>query len=135
MNNIFIYLILFIVFIALTIFSIKEYGGEKNKLDNTEDRFPAVNIVLSSFDSLRQLFSKIPVPDFLMAPKNEAEYNAIMVPNIDSDTNNEEKKGSQEETKIQGKLASITPELIKNTNWRDIFTKIKEALTRDWFQP
>lgn len=122
-------------FIIFSVFSIKEYTQEKTNLDSNEDKLPGVNVVLSSISSFLKWADKIPAPELLAVAKTEVEYNTEMAQDIYNNADHIVKNTPEINKENFKDLASITPENIKNTNWQDVFKKVKEALSKDWSQP
>lgn len=121
--------------VIFSVFSVKEYTEEKTDLNSSEDKLPGVGVVLSSISSLLKLADKIPTPNLLSVAKTEVEYNTEMSQDIYNNADAIVKNTPAIKSDNFKELASITPENIKNTNWQDVFKKVKDALSKDWSRP
>ncbi len=134
-REIIISLVLLVVFMVLSFFSIEEYTEEKINLNSQEDKLPGVSLVLSAFSSFLSLSNKIPVPQFLSLAKTEMNYNTEMAQDIYNNANLIVKdKTNTKEEKLE-ELEIIIPEKIKKPNWSELFREIKGALSKDWSRP
>lgn len=128
-------LALLAAFACLSIFSTVTYTEKNTDLNGKEDKLPGVNVILSSLSSLLQLADKIKAPEFLPVAKTEVDYNKEMAQDIYDNADRIVKNAPEIRQENFQELANITPETIKNTNWRDFFKKINEALSKDWSRP
>lgn len=128
-------LALLAAFACLSIFSTVTYTEEKTDLNSKEDKLPGVNIVLSSLSSFLHLADKIKAPEFLPIAKTEVDYNKEIAQDIYDNADMIVKNTPEiKQENFQG-LTSVTSETIKNTNWQELFKKVKDALSKDWSRP
>ncbi len=128
-------LALLAAFACLSIFSTVTYTEQNTDLNSKEDKLPGVNVVLSSLSSFLSLVDKIKAPEFLPIAKTEVDYNMEMAQDIYNNADRIVKNAPEIRQENFQELANITPETIKNTNWRDFFKKINEALSKNWSRP
>lgn len=120
-------------FICLSVFSTVEYPASNPNLDVTEDKLPLVKTFLANLDAVLSLADKVPVKVLPVAQTgNDYELRVIKeayekVNDVSNKTNITEKTTKE--------LFNDTPGSTAFIDLDNLFGKIKDALSKDWFRP
>lgn len=132
-------LILILVFIILSIFSLIEYQGEPIADNVSEDKLPLAKTTFIKISYLISFLEKMPAIRLLPAVTSGADYEKQMLSIIDKGqfggiidkTNITEKSDIIE---VNSKFNMETG-LAENPSLSDLWQRLKERLMKDWSRP
>ena len=124
-------LILVLVFVILSIFSLVEYRGDDLNLNTTSDKFTLTKNTLTSFSYLVAYLEKMPTIRLLPVVTKELTYQKQILNSLALESN---KYPSIKENKPAINL-KISDDLAKKITWPEIIDRLKNRLNKDWFRP
>jgi len=124
-------LILILVFIALSIFSLVEYRGDNINSSATDDKLTLAKTTLTNISYLAAYLEKMPTIRLLPVVTNEAQYQKQI---LDSVVVNQDKIPSIKENISDVKLKAGS-NLTSSVSWSEIMGRLKSQLSKDWFRP
>jgi len=127
-------IVLVLVFIILTIFSITEYS-DKNITTGAQDKSPLVKITFSQLSNLLAYFEKMPVINLLPAATKGLEYPAETFDSAYQEQFDTEIIKTNIKQKIPITLSDVKNNLAEISNFQKLGASLKEQLSKDWFRP
>lgn len=121
-------------FICVSIISVTEPSNKKTDLDKTEDKWPVAKIVLSNLNQLLTQTENIPLLNLLPMAKVGANYELEIAQDLYGKTSNSLKNNPNITKEIAEPVAAVLDVSKENTNWLEVFKRIKEILSKDWFR-
>ena len=127
-------IVLILVFIMLTIFSIIEYS-DKNIATGAEDKLPLVKVTFSELSHFLAYFEKMPLINFLPAATKGLEYPAETLDNAYQEQFDTEIIKTNIKQKVPVNISDVKNNLAEISSFQKLWQRLKEQLTKDWFRP
>ncbi|MEI6835329.1 MAG: hypothetical protein WCK59_00675 [Candidatus Falkowbacteria bacterium] len=120
-------LILVLVFVILSIFSLVEYRSADLNLNTTSDKFTLTKNTLTSFSYLIAYLEKMPTIRLLPVVTKELVYQKQMLDDLALESN--------KSPIIKENTPIINDNLTTEITWSEIISRLKNRLSKDWFRP
>jgi len=128
-------LILVLVFIVLSVFSLVEYRSDNLNVNTTDDKLPLAKTTFTGLSHLIAYLEQMPTIRLLPVASSGLEYQKQALAQIDQAPLKSLVNKSNIKEEIPILKSQNRSEIIDTFNLKNIIKRLKEQLTKDWSRP